>query len=154
MAPAPTATANRPMAQPSKTRYFKGKAPELAPESDSDEDNDDQEEIQLTKPKFKAATKVLPIDPSLVAGGAGRVITDVGGIGKAGTGGIGMKMELGGAKIGGPQIFSKPGMRWMYEMTILLIISQGGKLRGGRERRGGRRGKASSKIRKAACSWR
>ncbi len=90
MAPAPTATANRPMAAPSKTRYFKGKAPEAMADSDSDEDEDVQ------KPIVKEPIKV---DKSLVAGGAGRIITDVSKI-RQRPQHMGVKMELGSAKIG------------------------------------------------------
>lgn len=104
MAPAPTRTANRPIANPSKTRYFKGKAPEAAPESDSEEESED-DNVQLTKPKFKAVSKPPPVDESLVAGGAGRIVPDGGVLGK-----VGMKMDLGGAQIGqGRDVVKRPG---------------------------------------------
>lgn len=94
MAPAPVATANRPLVAPTKQRYFKGKAPEAA-FSDSDDSGDDGEDVQ-TQNKSKARSALPkppppPKDESLVAGGAGRVIKLDGGV----------KMNLGGVKVGG-----------------------------------------------------
>jgi microfibrillar-associated protein 1 len=79
------------MAQPSKTRYFKGKAPEALADSDSDSDEEDDR-----KPVVAEASK---IDKNIVAGGAGRVITDVSTIRQKIVPGA-VKMELGSAKIG------------------------------------------------------
>ena len=86
------------MAQPSRTRYFKGKAPELA-ESDSDEEED--EEVQPIKPKFKELPKV---DRNVVAGGAGRIIPE------GGFSGASMKPKIGdlkNAKIDGGRVLKE-----------------------------------------------
>ena len=86
---APAAVARPP--KPSKTRYFKGKGPEVR---DSDSDSDDE-----ARP---APVVVKKKDENYVAGGAGRLITnrDVRqGLGKDG----GVKMSLADVQIGGPK---------------------------------------------------
>ena len=89
---APTAVAQPPRPpKPSKTRYFKGKAPELA-RSDSESEDDDEAQ--------RPAKPVQKRDENIVAGGAGRLITNKDvrkGLGKDG----GVKMSLGDVKIGG-----------------------------------------------------
>ncbi len=65
MAPVPTATANRPLAKPSKIRYFKGKAPEAALSSDEDDS-----EVETAPPE------PIKVDKDLVAGGAGRIVKE------------------------------------------------------------------------------
>jgi hypothetical protein len=80
-----------PAARPAKTRYFKGKGPELR-DSDSDSDN------EQVKPDPIATKKR---DENYVAGGAGRLITNKDvqrGLGKDG----GVKMSLADVQIGGP----------------------------------------------------
>jgi hypothetical protein len=89
---APTAVSQPPRPpKPSKTRYFKGKGPEVRDsDSDSDEDGARPEPVAIKK------------DENRVAGGAGRLITnrDVRqGLGKDG----GVKMSLGDVQIGGPK---------------------------------------------------
>lgn len=88
---APTAVAQPPRPpKPSRTRYFKGKAPELA---NSDSDSDDDGEIKRPEPVRR--------DENVVAGGAGRLITNKDvrkGLGQGGA----VKMSLGDVKIGGP----------------------------------------------------
>ncbi|WRT64687.1 uncharacterized protein IL334_001621 [Kwoniella shivajii] len=89
MPPPPTGvrpSASKPMAKPTKMRYFKGKAPD-APPSDSDSDEEEEDQKQQIKKRHEA-TK---LDKNIVAGGAGRVILPGGG---------GMKVELGGVKVG------------------------------------------------------
>lgn len=89
MAPTAVSQPPRPL-KPGKTRYFKGKGPEVR-NSDSESDEDD------ARPEPVAIKK----DENRVAGGAGRIITnrDVRqGLGKDG----GVKMSLGDVKIGGP----------------------------------------------------
>ncbi|WWC68035.1 uncharacterized protein I206_101954 [Kwoniella pini CBS 10737] len=89
MPPPPTGfrpSTAKPVAKPSKIRYFKGKAPD-APASDSDSDEDEEEQKQQVKKKSQSAK----IDRSYVAGGAGRVIPSGGAV----------KMELGSVKVGG-----------------------------------------------------
>jgi hypothetical protein len=86
---APTAVARPP--KPSKTRYFKGKGPEVR-DSDSDSDDENRPAPVVVKKK----------DENYVAGGAGRLITnrDVRqGLGKDG----GVKMSLADVQIGGPK---------------------------------------------------
>lgn len=101
VAPSSLATANRPLAKPSRTRYFKGKAPEAAPE-DSDEDDDDEEDEDEQQRRAKARAKKAAIaaaeaekKANLVAGGAGRIIR------QGDMAGGQLKMELGGIKVGG-----------------------------------------------------
>ena len=90
---APTAVAQPPRPpKPSRTRYFKGKAPELA-NSDSDDDSDDDGEIKRPEPVRR--------DENVVAGGAGRLITNKDVRKGLGSGGA-VKMSLGDVKIGGP----------------------------------------------------
>jgi microfibrillar-associated protein 1 len=86
MAPAPAAArpASKPLAKPSKIRYFKGKAPDAAPESDSDEDDEDLKPV---------APEPVKIDKNVVAGGAGRVIPEGG-----------MKIALRDVKIEGGRV--------------------------------------------------
>lgn len=86
MAPAPAAArpASKPLARPSKIRYFKGKAPDAAPDSDSDEDEEGLKQ---------AAPEPIKIDKNIVAGGAGRVIPDGG-----------MKIALRDVKIEGGRV--------------------------------------------------
>lgn len=84
-----------------KTRYFKGKAPTAVSESESDSDAEEEEDV---KPTYKQRQKQrLEEERNLVAGGAGRVITDVKEIvregAKAKMGG-GMKMDLGNVQVG------------------------------------------------------
>jgi hypothetical protein len=90
---APTAVSQPPRPpKPSKTRYFKGKGPELR-DSDSESDEDDSRpEPVIHKRK----------DENYVAGGAGRLITNKDvrqGLGKDG----GVKMSLADVQIGGPK---------------------------------------------------
>ncbi|RSH92283.1 hypothetical protein EHS25_008698 [Saitozyma podzolica] len=87
MAPAPTATANRPLARPSKVRYFKGKPLDeaVSDESSGEEEPQPQQRIKRVAPPVQ--------DEDVVAGGAGRVIRQ--------GGAVGMKMDLGGVKLGG-----------------------------------------------------
>lgn len=91
---APTAVSQPPRPpKPGKQRYFKGKAPELGPGSDSDE-SDDEAQARRAEPVQKR-------DENVVAGGAGRLITNKDvrrGLGKDG----GVKMSLADVKIGGP----------------------------------------------------
>lgn len=89
-----------PPKQP-KTRYFKGKAPTALSESESDSEAEEDVDI---KPTYKQRQKQrLEEERNLVAGGAGRVITDVKEIvregAKAKMGG-GMKMDLGNVQVG------------------------------------------------------
>lgn len=91
-----------PPKQP-KTRYFKGKAPTALSESESESDSEAEEEVDV-KPTYKQRQKQrLEEERNLVAGGAGRVITDVKEIvregAKAKMGG-GMKMDLGNVQVG------------------------------------------------------
>lgn len=76
-----------PRPQPSKTRYFKGKGPEVA-NSDSDSDNETPEPVVVKK------------DENYVAGGAGRLITNRD-VQKGLKGGV--KMSLADVQIGGPK---------------------------------------------------
>lgn len=87
MAPGPTATANRPLARPSKVRYFKGKPLDeaVSDESSGEEEPQPQQRIKRVAPPVQ--------DENVVAGGAGRVIRQ--------GGAVGMKMDLGGVKLGG-----------------------------------------------------
>lgn len=98
MAPAPTATANRPMAKPSKIRYFKGKAPDAArPDSDSEEEEEEQ-----IKPVRRQ--EQITIDKTVVAGGAGRVI-DYGSAKKGkGSDEPKMKVQLRDVKVEGGRV--------------------------------------------------
>jgi hypothetical protein len=80
------AAAPRPP-KPSKTRYFKGKGPEVR-DSDSDSDNEAPEPVVVKK------------DENYVAGGAGRLITE-GDVQKGLKGGV--KMSLADVQIGGPK---------------------------------------------------
>lgn len=87
--------------KPPKTRYFKGKAPTALSESESD--SEAEEEVDI-KPTYKQRQKQrLEDERNFVAGGAGRVITDVKEIvregAKAKMGG-GMKMDLGNVQVG------------------------------------------------------
>jgi hypothetical protein len=69
MAPAAIASRLSAAAQkPHKIRYFRGKAPEAARDSDSDEDDEEQQPVQ--QPAI--------VDRNLVAGGAGRIIRNPG----------------------------------------------------------------------------
>lgn len=101
VAPSSLATANRPLAKPSRTRYFKGKAPEAAPvDSDEDDDDDEDEDEQQRRATARAKKAALAAaeaekKANLVAGGAGRIIRQ--GDMQAGQ----LKMELGGIKVGG-----------------------------------------------------
>lgn len=81
MAPAPTATANRPLARPSKVRYFKGKPLDeaVSDESSGEEEPQPQQRVKRVAPPVQ--------DENVVAGGAGRVIRQ--------GGAVGMKMDLG-----------------------------------------------------------
>ena len=65
MAPAPTPRAYRPLAKPSKIRYFKGKAPDAAISSDEDDSDVDV-----------APPEPVKLDKTLVAGGAGRIVKE------------------------------------------------------------------------------
>ncbi|WVF69706.1 hypothetical protein IAT40_004485 [Kwoniella sp. CBS 6097] len=98
MPPPPTgvrpAMSSKPIAKPSKIRYFKGKAPE-APQSDSESESD--EEDQQTSRKRHEVHKV---DQNFVAGGAGRVYTP--GAGAAPV--QGMKVELRDVKVEGGKV--------------------------------------------------
>lgn len=76
-----------PRPVPSKTRYFKGKGPEVR-DSDSDSDNETPEPVVVKK------------DENYVAGGAGRLITSRD-VQKGLKGGV--KMSLGDVQIGGPK---------------------------------------------------
>ena len=58
---APTAV-GRPLAKPSKIRYFKGKAPDAVISSDDDSD------VEVAPPE------PIKVDENLVAGGAGRIV--------------------------------------------------------------------------------
>jgi hypothetical protein len=80
------AAAPRPP-KPSKTRYFKGKGPEVR-DSDSDSENEAPEPVVVKK------------DENYVAGGAGRLITN-----KDVQKGLksGVKMSLADVQIGGPK---------------------------------------------------
>ncbi|WVQ75954.1 hypothetical protein IAR50_005590 [Cryptococcus sp. DSM 104548] len=80
--------------KPPKTRYFKGKAPNAAA-SESESDEDDQEEVDFRQ---QNRNKITRLDPNTVAGGAGRVISDVREISTKKN--KGMEINLGGAKIG------------------------------------------------------
>ncbi|TYJ56941.1 hypothetical protein B9479_002386 [Cryptococcus floricola] len=80
--------------KPPKTRYFKGKAPNAAA-SESESDDDDEEEVDFRQQNRNKNTQ---LDPNTVAGGAGKVISDVREI--SAKKGKGMEMNLGGAKIG------------------------------------------------------
>jgi hypothetical protein len=71
----PKSAAPRP---PSKTRYFKGKPGGAVADSDSEgDDADDTLNLKLVAQRGPAAAAAAAAnaDPSLVAGGAGRVIT-------------------------------------------------------------------------------
>jgi microfibrillar-associated protein 1 len=80
------AAAPRPP-KPSKTRYFKGKGPEIR-DSDSDSENEAPEPV------------VVKRDENYVAGGAGRLITNKD-VQKGLKGGV--KMSLADVQIGGPK---------------------------------------------------
>jgi len=80
------AAAPRPP-KPSKTRYFKGKGPEVR-DSDSDSDNEAPEPV------------VVKREENYVAGGAGRLITNKD-VQKGLKGGV--KMSLADVQIGGPK---------------------------------------------------
>jgi hypothetical protein len=80
------AAAPRPP-KPSKTRYFKGKGPEIR-DSDSDSENEAPESVVVKK------------DENYVAGGAGRLITNKD-VQKGLKGGV--KMSLADVQIGGPK---------------------------------------------------
>jgi hypothetical protein len=80
------AAAPRPP-KPSKTRYFKGKGPEIR-DSDSDSENEAPEPVVVKK------------DENYVAGGAGRLITNKD-VQKGLKGGV--KMSLADVQIGGPK---------------------------------------------------
>jgi microfibrillar-associated protein 1 len=92
MAPAPRSTV-RPLAKPTKIRYFKNKAPD-APPSDSDSDDEDQQPV----------APVVKIDKSIVAGGAGRIIKPGARNGGLNGVGVGMKVELRDVKIEGGRV--------------------------------------------------
>jgi microfibrillar-associated protein 1 len=81
------------VARPSKVRYFKGKAPDAAPDSDSDSDEDE----------VRHAPEPVKVDTSLVAGGAGRIITDASALAsKKGVGEV--KVALRDVKIEGGRV--------------------------------------------------
>jgi microfibrillar-associated protein 1 len=85
--------ANRPLAKPSKIRYFKGKAPELAP-SDSESEEDEAVEQERQKAEAERRRKA---EKNLVAGGAGRIIKPGQAIGS-------MKVELKDVKVEGGRV--------------------------------------------------
>ena len=85
MAPGPIVAAKRPLVKPTKIRYFKGKAPDAAL-SDSDEESDDERVI---------APEPVKTDKNIVAGGAGRIISD---------GGATMKVALRDVKVEGGRV--------------------------------------------------
>lgn len=106
MAPAPTATANRPLARPSKVRYFKGKPLDeaVSDESSGEEEPQPQQRIKRVAPPVQ--------DENVVAGGAGRVIRQ--------GGAVGVKMDLGGVKLGGV----KPPVKGEIETWRLDICDE------------------------------
>ncbi|WVQ98144.1 hypothetical protein IAU59_005266 [Kwoniella sp. CBS 9459] len=102
MPPPPTggrpAMSSKPIAKPSKIRYFKGKAPE-APQSDSDSESDeDDQQQQQTRKQIGRNNAVSKVDQHYVAGGAGRVYTP----GAAAA--QGMKVELRDVKVEGGRV--------------------------------------------------
>ncbi|WVO16604.1 hypothetical protein L204_104283 [Cryptococcus depauperatus] len=80
--------------KPSKIRYFKGKAPTALSASESDEESEEEE----VKPQ-KRQLKQIQTDKNVVAGGAGRVITDVRELSKAKTHGT-ITMDLQAVQVG------------------------------------------------------